>query len=167
MPLRHVAVSGRITSALLYCLSSRTGIVPTKLGTLKTLIHYKCLATRSTTFKRRLYLTHLPRLHSTKMFAFSVLTALVLAATGANAHATFQYLGVNGVDQGTKCVRQPQSNSPITSPTGNVRTPIIYLKSCNSQFLDHRLQRQRRHPGCERLRCQGEPSRVLGETRGH
>jgi hypothetical protein len=63
--------------------------------------------------------------HPTKMFAFSVLAALVLAAIGANAHATFQYLGVNGADQGTKCVRQPQGPAPITSPSGNVSSNIV------------------------------------------
>ncbi|GJE85147.1 glycoside hydrolase family 61 protein [Phanerochaete sordida] len=36
---------------------------------------------------------------------------------GAAAHATFQELWVNGVDQGNFCVRLPQSNSPVTSVT--------------------------------------------------
>jgi hypothetical protein len=67
------------------------------------------------------------------MFAFSVLIALVLAATGVNAHATFQYLGVNGVSTGTKCVRQPQSNSPITSPSGNVSSTV----ALPMQLTDH------------------------------
>ncbi|KAJ1303523.1 hypothetical protein OPQ81_011708 [Rhizoctonia solani] len=43
----------------------------------------------------------------------AILAALAAAST-AHAHATFQYLWVNGVDQGNKCVRTPLNNSPIT-----------------------------------------------------
>jgi len=35
----------------------------------------------------------------------------------ATAHATFQELWVNGVDQGGYCVRLPQSNNPVTDVT--------------------------------------------------
>ncbi|EJF60634.1 hypothetical protein DICSQDRAFT_137375 [Dichomitus squalens LYAD-421 SS1] len=45
-----------------------------------------------------------------------LLIAATLAATVA-AHATFQELWINGVDQGSSCVRLPQSNSPVTSVT--------------------------------------------------
>lgn len=45
----------------------------------------------------------------------SVLSAL--AATEVAAHATFQQLWVNGVDQGSSCARLPLSNSPIGSVT--------------------------------------------------
>jgi hypothetical protein len=48
------------------------------------------------------------------MFGLSVVaTTLLLAASRVQAHATFQYLGINGVDQGTKCTRIPATNSPI------------------------------------------------------
>ncbi|TCD63350.1 hypothetical protein EIP91_005651 [Steccherinum ochraceum] len=40
-------------------------------------------------------------------------------AASAAAHATFQALWVNSVDQGSWCVRMPQSNSPVTSVTSN------------------------------------------------
>jgi hypothetical protein len=53
------------------------------------------------------------------MLGFSVLATLVFAAVGANAHATFQYLGINGVDQGTKCTRIPLNNNPVESVTSN------------------------------------------------
>lgn len=46
----------------------------------------------------------------------SVAFAATLIA-GAAAHATFQEMWVNGVDQGNFCVRLPQSNSPVTSVT--------------------------------------------------
>ncbi|KAI8989016.1 glycosyl hydrolase family 61-domain-containing protein [Trametes punicea] len=45
-----------------------------------------------------------------------LLVAVTLVATVA-AHATFQELWINGVDQGNSCVRLPQSNSPVTSVT--------------------------------------------------
>ncbi|CAG7854195.1 Probable endo-beta-1,4-glucanase D Short=Endoglucanase D; AltName: Full=Carboxymethylcellulase D; AltName: Full=Cellulase D; Flags: Precursor [Serendipita indica DSM 11827] len=48
--------------------------------------------------------------------------ALVLGATyvtGVFGHATFQQLWVNGVDQGSYCVRLPQNNNPVTSVTSN------------------------------------------------
>jgi hypothetical protein len=54
------------------------------------------------------------------MIGASILATLVLAVAGVHGHATFQYMGINGVDQGTTCVRPPASNSPITSPTSNV-----------------------------------------------
>jgi len=41
--------------------------------------------------------------------------ASVIASVAA--HATFQEMWVNGVDQGSFCVRLPQSNSPVTSVT--------------------------------------------------
>ena len=47
-----------------------------------------------------------------------VVSLLGLLAT-ASAHATWQELTVNGVDQAGKCVRLPPSNSPITSVTSN------------------------------------------------
>ncbi|CAE6424690.1 unnamed protein product [Rhizoctonia solani] len=48
----------------------------------------------------------------------AILAALAAAST-AHAHATFQYLWVDGVDQGNKCVRAPSNNSPITDLTSN------------------------------------------------
>lgn len=48
----------------------------------------------------------------------SLITVLsAIAATEVAAHATFQQLWVNGVDQGSTCARLPQSNSPISSVT--------------------------------------------------
>ncbi|CAE6540120.1 unnamed protein product [Rhizoctonia solani] len=45
--------------------------------------------------------------------------AALAAATTAHAHATFQYLWVDGVDQGNTCVRTPANNSPITDLKSN------------------------------------------------
>lgn len=58
-------------------------------------------------------------------------TALATAGfvASAAAHATFQELWVNGVDQGDYCVRLPQSNSPVTDVTSNVRSPLAPLDS--------------------------------------
>ncbi|KAF8755045.1 Glycoside Hydrolase Family 61 [Rhizoctonia solani] len=50
----------------------------------------------------------------------TVLAALAAAASTAHAHATFQYLWVNGVDQGNKYVRPPANNSPITDLSSKV-----------------------------------------------
>ncbi|KAF8653235.1 hypothetical protein AX16_004064 [Volvariella volvacea WC 439] len=47
----------------------------------------------------------------------SAAALLLSSAITASAHATFQQLWVNGVDQGGVCVRAPQSNSPVTSVT--------------------------------------------------
>ncbi|KAI0754276.1 glycosyl hydrolase family 61-domain-containing protein [Daedaleopsis nitida] len=49
-----------------------------------------------------------------------MLVKLALAAAfvaSAAAHATFQQMWINGVDQGSSCGRLPQSNSPVTSVT--------------------------------------------------
>ena len=51
----------------------------------------------------------------------SSLAVLVSLVASAAAHATFQAMWVNGVDQGSWCVRMPLSNSPVTSVTSNVR----------------------------------------------
>lgn len=42
-----------------------------------------------------------------------------LSASHVAAHATFQDLWINGVDQGETCVRLPQSNSPLTDVSAN------------------------------------------------
>jgi len=47
--------------------------------------------------------------------AYSLLA--LLAASQVSAHATFQDLWVEGVDQGATCARLPPSNSPVQSPT--------------------------------------------------
>lgn len=52
------------------------------------------------------------------MRAVAVIAALAAAST-VHAHATFQYLWVNGVDQGNTCVRPPASNSPVASVSTN------------------------------------------------
>ncbi|ETW79866.1 glycoside hydrolase family 61 protein [Heterobasidion irregulare TC 32-1] len=51
------------------------------------------------------------------MFFTAALVASLAAS--ASAHATFQEMWVNGVDQGNYCVRLPASNSPVTSVTTN------------------------------------------------
>ncbi|KAG8738678.1 hypothetical protein FRC10_006595 [Ceratobasidium sp. 414] len=43
--------------------------------------------------------------------------AVLAAASSVQAHATFQYFWINGVDQGNTNVRTPASNSPVTSVT--------------------------------------------------
>ena len=45
------------------------------------------------------------------------LTSLVASVA---AHATFQELWINGVDQGSTCVRLPANNNPVTSVTSAV-----------------------------------------------
>ncbi|KAG9122557.1 hypothetical protein FRC07_001015 [Ceratobasidium sp. 392] len=50
------------------------------------------------------------------MRAAALVTALAVASS-VQAHATFQYFWINGVDQGNKNVRPPASNSPVTSVT--------------------------------------------------
>ncbi|TFK92483.1 lytic polysaccharide monooxygenase [Polyporus arcularius HHB13444] len=57
------------------------------------------------------------------MFVKLAVAASLVASVAA--HATFQELWVNGVDQGSSCVRLPASNSPVTSVT----TPDI---ACNA-----------------------------------
>ncbi|KAL1948857.1 hypothetical protein VTO73DRAFT_10663 [Trametes versicolor] len=47
------------------------------------------------------------------MFAKLVAAAALVASVAA--HATFQEMWINGVDQGSSCVRLPLSNSPVTS----------------------------------------------------
>ncbi|KAH8894484.1 hypothetical protein GQ53DRAFT_744672 [Thozetella sp. PMI_491] len=44
---------------------------------------------------------------------------LALAAKNVAAHATFQQLWVDGVDQGSTCARLPLSNSPVTDVTSD------------------------------------------------
>ncbi|KZT43365.1 hypothetical protein SISSUDRAFT_1057768 [Sistotremastrum suecicum HHB10207 ss-3] len=51
------------------------------------------------------------------MLFYSAVIAASIASVAA--HATFQELWINGVDQGGYCVRAPQSNSPVTSVTSN------------------------------------------------
>ncbi|KAG9122558.1 hypothetical protein FRC07_001016 [Ceratobasidium sp. 392] len=49
----------------------------------------------------------------------AVVVAALAAASTVHAHATFQYLWFNGVDQGNKCVRPPASNSPVSNLSSN------------------------------------------------
>lgn len=62
------------------------------------------------------------------MFARLAIAASLVAS--AAAHATFQELWINGVDQGSSCVRLPLSNSPVTSVTTDV---------CRNLFHSHVL----------------------------
>jgi hypothetical protein len=52
-----------------------------------------------------------------KSATFTLVAAL--SASRVAAHATFQDLWINGVDQGEVCVRLPQSNSPLQDVTSN------------------------------------------------
>ncbi|KAG8829722.1 hypothetical protein FRC18_009091 [Serendipita sp. 400] len=52
-----------------------------------------------------------------KLFAAAVVIASYIANVAA--HATFQQMWVNGVDQGSYCVRLPVNNNPVTSVTSN------------------------------------------------
>ncbi|KIK68802.1 carbohydrate-binding module family 1 protein [Collybiopsis luxurians FD-317 M1] len=49
---------------------------------------------------------------------YSLIAAAFFVAS-ASAHATFQELWINGVDQGSSCVRLPLSNNPVTDVTSN------------------------------------------------
>lgn len=51
------------------------------------------------------------------MRSFVSAALLAYAAKNVAAHATFQDLWVDGVDQGTTCARIPLSNSPVTDVT--------------------------------------------------
>ncbi|KAK6338758.1 hypothetical protein TWF696_009568 [Orbilia brochopaga] len=50
-----------------------------------------------------------------KLLALSAL----LGASQVAGHSIWQDLWVNGVDQGSVCVRMPQNNNPVTAPTSN------------------------------------------------
>ncbi|KAF7790518.1 hypothetical protein EIP86_001474 [Pleurotus ostreatoroseus] len=50
------------------------------------------------------------------LLSLAFVSSLVASAV---AHATFQELWINGVDQGSACVRLPLSNSPVTSVTSD------------------------------------------------
>lgn len=57
-----------------------------------------------------------------------------------SAHATFQEMWVNGVDQGSSCVRLPMSNSPVSDVTSNVSRAIlanVYILI--SEIIGHHL----------------------------
>lgn len=56
-------------------------------------------------------------LRTMKSLVFALVA--ILAARETAAHATFQDLWINDVDQGQQCVRLPPSNSPITDVTSN------------------------------------------------
>lgn len=58
---------------------------------------------------------------------FLPLAAAACFIASVSAHATFQELWINGVDQGSACVRLPASNSPVTSVTTPVRIISILL----------------------------------------
>lgn len=53
------------------------------------------------------------------MKSITLALAAALAVQDVTAHATFQDLWINGVDQGQMCVRLPPSNSPITDVASN------------------------------------------------
>lgn len=84
------------------------------------------------------------------------LAAFSAFAATASAHATFQELWVNGVDQGGWCVRLPQSNNPVTSVTSNVSS-ILNIICIYSDVLTSlsgcRLQ-------CQRTTCSWQMCRA-------
>jgi hypothetical protein len=96
---------------------------------------------------------HLRPQHCATMFGLTTLATLLLAASSVRAHATFQDLWVNGVDQAGKCVRPPASNSPITSVSTNVGRQLCGAARGLISFLGSHLQRERQHPGRRQLRC--------------
>ncbi|KAG9075364.1 hypothetical protein FS749_012980 [Ceratobasidium sp. UAMH 11750] len=61
--------------------------------------------------------------------------AALAAASSVQAHATFQYFWINGVDQGNTNVRPPASNSPVTSVTSNVSAYNHKPLSPQTQFI--------------------------------
>lgn len=63
------------------------------------------------------------------MFAKFVAAAALIASVAA--HATFQEMWINGVDQGSSCVRLPLSNSPVTSVSTSVCILLLL-----SQYAD-------------------------------
>ena len=63
------------------------------------------------------------------LFTATLFTSLIAHVA---AHATFQEMWVNGVDQGNFCVRLPQSNSPVTDVTSTVRLFALYEKTACS-----------------------------------
>ena len=52
-------------------------------------------------------------------YTAAIALAAALGVQNVAAHATFQDLWINGVDQGQTCVRLPQSNSPVTDVSSN------------------------------------------------
>lgn len=67
----------------------------------------------------------------TMYLSIAFIASLVASVT---AHATFQEMWVNGVDQGNFCVRLPQSNSPVTDVTSDVNIEHIYLQMLKSKL---------------------------------
>lgn len=49
----------------------------------------------------------------------AILAIVAASASRVAAHAIFQDLWINGVDQGETCVRMPTSNNPLTDVTNN------------------------------------------------
>lgn len=79
-----------------------------------------------------------------------------------SAHATFQEMWVNGVDQGSSCVRLPMSNSPVSDVTSNVSRAIlanVYILI--SEIIGHHLQCK---PSCKQ-RCLLHHARRQGRGR--
>lgn len=58
------------------------------------------------------------------MFFSAAFVASFIAS--AAAHATWQEMWVNGVDQGNYCVRLPASNNPVTDVTSSVSQDHVY-----------------------------------------
>lgn len=65
------------------------------------------------------------------------LAVIASAVVSVAAHATFQEMWVNDVDQGNWCVRLPQSNNPVTDVTSNVSflSFILFARHDNADIL--------------------------------
>lgn len=87
------------------------------------------LQTRAYCYKFAARVQRRPQLLNLKL-PINMLLKLAAVATivaSVAAHATFQELWVNGVDQGSYCVRLPASNNPVTSVTSTVSNSWIYI----------------------------------------
>ena len=71
------------------------------------------------------------------MFLSAAFLASVIASV--SAHATFQQMWVNGVDQGSYCVRLPQSNSPVTDVTSTVSGANLFVHVLSFLLSSDRL----------------------------
>ena len=76
--------------------------------------------------RRWIFNTPLPRSSNQGSAATMRLSLFTLTASLAltSAHATWQQLWVNGVDQAQRCVYLPPNNNPITNVNSNVPPPL-------------------------------------------
>ena len=58
------------------------------------------------------------------MKTISILATVRAAISTASAHATFQQLGVNGVDKADTCIRKPANNNPVGSTSADIKCNV-------------------------------------------